>query len=71
MAGCTAIVAFIVGKKLFVANAGIIILESPMEIYLCNIIILLFALKGDSRGVLCRKNGVAYPLSEDHKPQQV
>lgn len=25
---------------------------------------------GDSRGVLCRKDGVAFALSEDHKPQQ-
>lgn len=46
LAGCTAIVAFTINNKLFVANAG------------------------DSRGVLCRKNGVAHPLSEDHKPQQ-
>lgn len=46
MAGCTAIVAFLVGNKLVVANAG------------------------DSRGVLCRKGGVAFQLSYDHKPQQ-
>jgi serine/threonine protein phosphatase PrpC len=46
MAGCTAIVALLVGKKLFVSNAG------------------------DSRGVLCRKGGVAFPLSKDHKPTQ-
>ena len=45
-AGCTAVVAFLVGGKLVVANAG------------------------DSRGVLCRKGGQAYGLSEDHKPQQ-
>jgi protein phosphatase 1G len=28
---------------------------------------LYFANSGDSRGVLCR-NGIAYPMSEDHKP---
>ena len=43
-AGCTSIVAVLVGRKLFVANAG------------------------DSRAVLCRANGIALPLSEDHKP---
>ena len=26
---------------------------------------------GDSRGVICDKNGKAIPLSFDHKPQQV
>eukprot|EP01034_Spumella_vulgaris_P024361 gene24361-30690_t len=30
---------------------------------------LYVANAGDSRGVLCRQNGVAYALSEDHKPQ--
>jgi len=44
IAGCTAIVAFVIGKKLYVANAG------------------------DSRGVLCRENGISYALSDDHKP---
>jgi serine/threonine protein phosphatase PrpC len=44
-AGCTSVVAFKNGNKLYVANAG------------------------DSRGVLCRKDGVCLPLSEDHKPQ--
>jgi len=29
---------------------------------------IICANSGDSRGVLC-KNGIAYPLSEDHKPE--
>lgn len=29
---------------------------------------IYFANSGDSRGVLCR-NGIAYPMSEDHKPE--
>jgi len=32
--------------------------------------ILTVANAGDSRAVLCRANGVTYPLSFDHKPQQ-
>ncbi len=32
--------------------------------------ILTVANAGDSRAVLCRANGVAFPLSYDHKPQQ-
>ena len=31
--------------------------------------ILYVANAGDSRGVLCRSGGIAYALSEDHKPQ--
>jgi len=45
-AGCTSIVAVILGRTLVVANAG------------------------DSRGVICRKGGLAEPLSFDHKPLQ-
>ena len=32
---------------------------------------LFVANAGDSRGVLCRKDGQAFALSYDHKPQQV
>ena len=48
--------------------------------WFCNAHVLVFfpsvvwcyvVLSGDSRAVLCRANGVAYPLSEDHKPNQV
>ena len=31
---------------------------------------LICANAGDSRAVLCRKNGICLPLSEDHKPSQ-
>ena len=33
--------------------------------------LLTVANVGDSRGVICDKNGKAIPLSYDHKPQQV
>ncbi len=32
---------------------------------------LIVANAGDSRAVLCRANGEAYALSEDHKPHEV
>ncbi len=32
---------------------------------------LVMANVGDSRGVICDKDGKAIPLSYDHKPQQV
>ena len=32
---------------------------------------LLVANVGDSRGVMCDKDGNTVPLSEDHKPNQV
>ncbi len=32
---------------------------------------LVVANAGDSRGVICRKGGLAEPLSFDHKPTQV
>lgn len=32
---------------------------------------LVVANAGDSRGVICRKGGLAEPLSFDHKPLQV
>jgi serine/threonine protein phosphatase PrpC len=32
---------------------------------------LFVANAGDSRGVLCRRDGQAFALSYDHKPQQV
>uniref|UniRef100_A0A7S4VHE5 protein-serine/threonine phosphatase n=2 Tax=Ditylum brightwellii TaxID=49249 RepID=A0A7S4VHE5_9STRA len=43
-AGCTAVVAVIIERTVYVANAG------------------------DSRAVLCRKDGITQPLSFDHKP---
>lgn len=42
-----------------VGSTGNVLLLTGEKIYLANI--------GDTRAVLCR-NGVAFPLSHDHKP---
>jgi serine/threonine protein phosphatase PrpC len=70
---------FYIGQPASILSGGSLICNLPQHKVTagCTAIVTLItenklyvANAGDSRGVLCRKGGLAYPLSADHKPSQ-